>query len=402
VAAGSRFKARKIPAGAPDTETVRFDTTDEIKRYVSIRAAGHCELCGADLTRDLRLGKRTGWGEIAHILPASPRGPRAPEVYSAAAAAEHTNDPDNLMLLCPGCHTKIDKDAAGYPLNDLQLLHHAHIDRIRLAAEAPAYARAVPAIVLSQHFATLNNVRDVDLGSAMSAEGLSATCDPIRIVLGASLSSGKRDKSYWDRVADTLDRQLMMRLNRASPDSADMLALAALADIPSLVMLGQLIGDRMPRRLFSPNRATGLRWPDPVAPLPEFQYRDSAQTEGPRALVMSLSARIPHADVEAALPGARIAELTVREPNYGLVTRREVIDAFRQALQPRLSELEAEGAEPIHLFMAVPAVLAVEFGALLTTQHRHAYRLRDRSEDGRFVEMLDLNGGVTAQCALDQ
>lgn len=35
----------------------RFNTNDETKRIVWTQTAGHCELCGTDLTFDYRAGK---------------------------------------------------------------------------------------------------------------------------------------------------------------------------------------------------------------------------------------------------------------------------------------------------------------------------------------------------------
>jgi hypothetical protein len=341
-------------------------------------------MCGADLTRDLRIGGSTTWGEAAHILPASPQGPRAVPSHNAEQAGQRTNDVDNLLLLCPSCHEKIDKDAEGYPIEDLSAQHEAQIARIRLAAASPAHARAVPLLVLSKHFSTLNLIRDHDFLRAMSAEGLSATCSPVRVLLPELPMSGARDESYWRAVADQIHHQLASRLNRADPESADLLAVAALADIPALVILGQVLGDRMPRLLFSPNRSTGLVWPEPQAEPPEFVFSQPEGSSGSLALVVSLSARIPRADVADALPGARIAEFSISEPSVAMVRNRRVIGAFRDALQMRLSGLEATADEAIHLFMAIPAVLAIELGALLTMQHRHTYKLYDRSRSGAF------------------
>ncbi len=207
---------------------------------------------------------------------------------------------------------------------------------------------------------------------------------PVRVVLPELPASGIRDETYWRGVADQIHHQLTTRLNRAGPESADLLAVAALADIPALVMLGQVLGDRMPRMLFSPNRSTGLLWPEPQAKPPEFVFSEPEQSSGPLALVVSLSARIPRGDVADALPGARIAEFSIVEPSVAMVRNRRVISAFRDALQVQLSRLEAETDEAIYLFMAIPAVLAVEFGALLTMQHRYTYKLYDRSQFGAF------------------
>ena len=39
-----------------DDSSGRFNTSHEVKLLVWIRAAGHCELCGTDLTHDFRIG----------------------------------------------------------------------------------------------------------------------------------------------------------------------------------------------------------------------------------------------------------------------------------------------------------------------------------------------------------
>jgi hypothetical protein len=383
----SRRKRTRRRASLPG----RFHTNEDTKRLVWVRAAGHCELCGTDLTHDFRIGVAMRWGEVAHILPASPRGPRAVSSHDAAQAQALTNDPSNLLLACPGCHDKIDRDDDGYPTTDLQGLHAAFVQRIQLAAKAPDGGKALALIFLSQHFDTLNLIRNQDLLTAMSAEGLAWVDYPIREVLPAPGSQG-RDAHYWQQVTDRIQHALTTQLRRARSVFGDEpgLAVAGLADIPALMMLGQSIGDRSTRYLFSPNRGQGLRWSDPSAPAPDFLYRRPPDGTGPVALVLSLSATVPARDVEAALPGARIAELTVEQPSVALVKNRGTIEAFRDAIQLRLSELEASTAEPIHLFPSIPAVLAIEFGALQTMQYRHPYVIYDRHENNVFLPALEL------------
>ncbi|ETS32973.1 hypothetical protein PTE_00118 [Photorhabdus khanii NC19] len=93
-----------------------------------------------------------------------------------------------------------------------------------------------------------------------------------------------------------------------------------------------------------------------------------------------------------ALPDARIAEFTIPEPGYAIVSSREVIHAFRDELQKRLSQLEASTDEAIYVFAALPAALAIEFGALLTTQHQHSYVIFDRENisQNQFRPMLTI------------
>ena len=83
-------------------------------------------------------------------------------------------------------------------------------------------------------------------------------------------------------------------------------------------------------------------------------------------------------------------------PSYAMVQNRRVIHAFRDALQTHLSRLEAMTADTIHMFAAIPAALAIEFGALLTTQHQHTYLIFDRDKDNqnRFTPTLQLGHQV--------
>nr|WP_240775849.1 SAVED domain-containing protein [Nissabacter sp. SGAir0207] len=358
---------------------------------VWVKMAGHCELCGTDLTHDFRVGTSMQWAEVAHILPASPKGPRGREEHSDEQAKNLTNDFSNLMLLCPNCHEKIDRDDEGYPEDDLSGLHESCLARIRLAASQPAEGRAIALIVQSQHLASTSNIPAGELLTAMSSEGLTAFGSPINVTFREPGSRG-RDDIYWQLIKDDIDQKISGELARRGGNFGDMpaLALVGLADIPALIMLGQAIGDRSNRYLFSRSRTHGLHWPSKAASPPDYIFAAAPSGDGPLALVLSISATIPERDIEAALPGARIASLTIPEPSYAMVSNRNVINAFRDELQKHLSQLEASTDQPINLFAAIPAALAIEFGALLTTQHQHPYVIFDRDNSDQFRPMLTI------------
>ena len=72
------------------------------------RAAGICSnpTCKRDLTRLVKPGGAYVVGEMAHVIARSPTGPRG-------KAGGGSNSYDNLILLCPTCHTDIDKSPVG-------------------------------------------------------------------------------------------------------------------------------------------------------------------------------------------------------------------------------------------------------------------------------------------------
>lgn len=378
--------------GPPNKKQARrFSTPDPVKRLVWVRAAGHCEQCGDDVTRDFRAGTTFNWAAVAHVLPASLQGPRAPEGYGEAVALRHTADPDNLMLLCPSCHARTDLDADGYPTHDLSRHHRDHVEQIRHAARRGETQRATGLIILGGHFATENVVRARDLADAMLSESFWADGE-IQVLRLRGPGPNGRDELYWRAVEEDVDGRLQDRLTKRTNGHGDPLNLAVvgLADIPSLIRVGRQLGDRSNRFLFSQDRSGTLRWTDPTAPAPAWTYAAPPSGDGPVALVLALSAELSDADILGALPGARIARFSVPTPEYGLLRNRPTIDSFRRALQPHLSQLEAGTSEPLHLFAAVPAALAIEFGALLSTQHAHTYRIYDRDAGNRFTPMMDL------------
>lgn len=390
----------KPAKGRARRTTGRFDTDDVTKSIVWARAAGHCELCGDDLTRDVRVGAPLRWGHVAHILPASPKGPRGGGDHDATQADAKSNDPDNLMLACPGCHTKADTNEEGYPAHDLTDLHAAQVDRIALAARTPQAAKAITLVVLSRHFQTLNLIAKGDLERAMSAEGITAISAAPPVILPEPI--GARDEGYWRAVFRQVRHEIERRLETAKTFHGDvpLLAVLGLADIPALMVVGQAIGDRIPRQLYSFHRISRVQWPNMVAVPPAFQYTPPPDGSGPVALMLSISGKIPERDVLSALPDARIAVLTVREPSTLLVQNRRVIHAFVEAIQTPLSDLEALTPDPIHVFPAIPAAFAIEFGAFLTMQHRHPYLVYDRAEGDRFAPILPLGYPQEAPHAL--
>lgn len=370
----------------------RQSTPDPIKLLVWIRAGGHCELCGRDLTQDPRLrASFHRWGEVAHVLPASVQGPRAPEFYTEADAKAHTVSPDNLVLACPNCHTLIDEDPDLHITSVLKTRHLAHVQRVRWAASHADSQQAVGLVFLSQHFDTENYISEREMETAMLHDGLLPVRMTERIALPAPKSTG-RDAAYWEHVEDVVDDALKIARRRGASQQGDppILAIAGLADMPALMALGRRLGDRSDRRVFSYSRISGLQWPGPEDAPPEFSFTPPLDGDGPIALVLSLSATIPTADVFAALPHARMAVITVPVPDVNLVRNRGSIDAFRAYLQPRLSELEAATPHSLHVFPAIPAAFALEYGALLSMNHRHPHVVYDRGAGNRFVPTLTL------------
>lgn len=87
------------------------------------RAAGRCSLCKVQVTADKR--SVTGaypYGENAHIVAEKMGGPRGGEPIAETLRNSYLN----LILLCPNCHTKIDKSPEDYSATRLHQAKKAH------------------------------------------------------------------------------------------------------------------------------------------------------------------------------------------------------------------------------------------------------------------------------------
>lgn len=361
----------------------REDASPRTRDAVWLRAAGHCELCSRDLTYERLALTPAKLGEVAHILPASPDGPRGNNGEKVLSVEEllRRNEPGNLMLLCGVCHDEIDKTPDHYPAEDLTGQHEAFLEAIRFAATRAKAHAGQGLLIQGNHFENLARIDPTQIQSALWRDQIRPLGRPLTIDL-PTLDGGIRDEAYHAtvrrKIAHFLDRNIPV--TKSEEGDGLVVGVAGIADMPSMMIAGQLLGDRRRRKVYSHDRTTGLVWPDADAEPKDFSFEFDPRAPGPVALALEISAPLPLDEIRAAVNGANIARFTATEPSYSYIRNESFIHHFREQLQPRLAVLEAHSPEPIHLFMAIPAALAFELGAVLSTNHRHRYHVYDRDD----------------------
>lgn len=88
---------------------------------------------------DSNLHKRIGYGRGAHIVAASPGGPRSDALYTV----EQLKASDNGVHLCANCADLVDKDPRGYPVDSLQSLQRAAEARAQASVMQPGFSGAL-------------------------------------------------------------------------------------------------------------------------------------------------------------------------------------------------------------------------------------------------------------------
>ena len=140
-------KAQLFEYNAGHAETIvmscihgRVRPTSATQRRLFAASAGVCQNPGCRTTlfpdntnNDITIG------EIAHIIAAVPEGPRSDESMNATDRATF----ENLILLCPNCHTIVDKDADSFPAALLQAWKAEHAAGILAQFGAPIVSSRV-------------------------------------------------------------------------------------------------------------------------------------------------------------------------------------------------------------------------------------------------------------------
>jgi len=102
-------------------------TSDSDTKLLWGRAAGICSNpdCRADLTVILTETESFNIGEMAHVVARRPGGPRGVKEGGADTY-------ENLILLCPTCHRRIDKAPSGqHPIEKILYWKSQHEENIR-------------------------------------------------------------------------------------------------------------------------------------------------------------------------------------------------------------------------------------------------------------------------------
>ncbi|WP_249755639.1 HNH endonuclease [Microvenator marinus] len=345
----------------------RGKLTDYTVLRVWSRAGGQCQFpgCTKDLTEDPLTKSVGNFAQIAHIVAASPDGPRGCEDLSQRLGDKF----ENLMLLCYPHHRLIDTDVDQYSvevLNDMKRRHEDRLDAFLASTDAyethmvlisgvirgqpTRIVQAEAARALSPRFAN-NRVLEVDLTNALPEE---------------------TDDLYWRSGAEILKKRLRQALEPRPNERLDHLSVFALAAIPLLVLAGRLIGDKRRAELYQNQRdLNSWSWFEEVESADttiELVRPETIAKDRTAVLALSFSQDVDIDQVRATVGGdIDLYVMRAAEPSYNWLKHRVQLDAFRKKYLQIQDELERKYGKTrtLHVFAAVPAPVAIEIGRSL-------------------------------------
>lgn len=374
----------------------------EVTRHIPVttqvmlwgRAAGRCEFAGCNkpLWKSPVTQEPVNIGQKAHIYAVSSDGPRGRRTFPK----KQLHADANLMLVCHGCHRKIDNatDGGRYTAALLQSMKAAHERRVEIVTSiAPSKNSHVLlyGANVGDHSSPLNFA---DAAHALFPRRYPA--DDKAIELGMVNSSFvDRDDAFWALESADLAAKINRRVReRLAAGEIKHLSIFALAPQPLLILLGSLLTDIPRADVFQLHREpAGWLWPRRARPL-TFRVKEPSDTKGLPALVLSLSATVTDDRITSVL-GARpsIWTVTVDTPHNDITKSPAHLRAFRSCIRPLLDRIKACHGQtrPLHIFLAASVSFAVELGRVRMPKADTPWIIYDQvNHRGGFVRALTL------------
>jgi len=323
------------------------------------KAAGRCEYDGCNklLYKDDLTSEDINRGFVAHIIAASPDGPRGDEKLSA----QLVDDIGNVMLMCHDHHRLIDHEqVAEHTVDRLRAMKKKHEDRVREVTEIAAAKISVYGTNIGKETVSISRR---DLAQAMLPDNYPTE----NVVTISCRNSSLHDSQelFWQAEVAQLEQKYNESLKPLiGKEDIDCVSVFALAPQPLLVKLGTKLSDLHKVKVYQKHREPDTwKWQAVTKPNPMKIIRPENTSKTP-VLIFSLSANAISARVRKRFGvEASIWEVTAEKPDNDMLRSADQLAEFKALAREALADINASSqADSIKVFMAMPAACAVELG----------------------------------------
>lgn len=366
------------------------DATETIKEELRYLAGWRCQFSGCG--KDLRTHQTTGWrgrfSYFAHIVAASPDGPRGHPTLSRQLASESTN----FLLLCDECHRLIDKiRPAAYSVEMLRKMREENIAEVKRLLGTLQYPSAEVVAVVGNITGQVAQFNIDEAHEALWGIGLrSAQSKPQRFFDPGGVHHDVHAPEYWPTLFRLL-RQDLPALQSLLNGTRTGIARPRLAVFPQhstsvMLLTGRILGDTSGVEVFQPHRnrppdVSRWAWPESEPEPQHDKYkihilRDHTAQDDAAILVVGLTqdveaTRMPApcaANGQFLLPTIRVSGVQ-NDPHC--VRHRIDLTLIENQVDRALRTLQDEWrVRTIHLFICAPASAVVTVGRKIQARHQ--------------------------------
>ncbi len=371
----------------------------QVERELWARAAGRCEFNGCNrlLYKSPVTQEPVNIAEKAHIYSFSEDGPRG--WGPLATNKTKLNDLNNLMLMCPDCHTLIDQDKKGlkYSADLLGKWKREHEQRIVLVSGIAPDKKSHVVFYGANIGEQKSPIQKMEAIEAMFPEHYPAEENPILL----SMSCSHEDKSpeFWKTESEHLqrifERYIMPKIEEARPAHY---SLFAMAPMPLLILIGTLFTDKIDVDVYQPIREPKTwKWQDYPDGF-EFIIKQPEAVDKAPVLVVSLSDQISYERITRILGNdVAIWELTVDKAflHNDFMRSPAQLSIFRSTIRKLMVTIQQKHGNdiPLSIFPAMPISCAVEMGRSRMPKANMPWIIYDQNNKvGQFIKALEIGG----------
>lgn len=372
-----------------------------VERELWARAAGRCQFSGCNtlLYKSAVTQETVNLAQKAHIYAFSEKGPRGWGPFKTGLT--RLNDISNLMLMCHGCHRKIDQEGGSlrYPADLLIHWKAEHEQRVEVVTGIAPDKKSHVVLYGANIGSEKSPIEYHACVEAMFPQWYPASERPVSV----SMQSEHRDNSpqYWLAESQHLLKAFQRKiLSIIEDDSCKHLSVFPLAPQPLLMQLGALLTDKMDVETYQLHREPkGWIWQDCED---NFDYiiRKPDHFDGEPALIVSLSDHVSHERITRVIgEDASIWEITIKRPHNDFMQAKQQLSLFRKQLRGLMVEIKhAHGeATPLHVFPVMPVSCAIEFGRARMPKADMPWLIYDHHmETQEFIKAIELKGDLHA------
>lgn len=353
-----------------------------------VNCGGRCTICNKDVMNDWRIHKRVNTAEKAHIKAFSDLGPRPDKSLSK----QERNSYDNLMVLCPSCHSTIDEKVASkeYTVEWLRQKKKDKEERIKrildvLNDKESDFIKYSSAIG-NQNF----NINDDDICGNCFVNNFFSHNDIIN--LGEDINEEDIETSIKE-----LCKKFETRIQRGIDNGkSSTYCLFAKAPQPLLIYLGRLFNDKHDVKIFTSHRDNVWKYNDLISNV-KFSIckPTSCNKENSVVIVVNSTATVDHERVKKVFgTGVDIWEINASEIGVDKINNQEELKNFYSIVVNVLDDIGfIYGKDKIINLMPVMCnSLAITFGRAIFCKAHNKINIYDskRDENDVIVDELSL------------
>lgn len=353
-------------------------------------SGGRCQFAGCNcrLYKDELTWDEFNKSNVAHIVAASPDGPRG-----SKHSYELSDKLKNLMLLCPICHKRIDSNPEKYTVDILKKMKQDQERKVQELLDTMNYPESEIVILESP----IKGKNSVHVDPKLTVEALRSvrkkpkSSDPV--ILDPKGSGQYVSRKYWDTLVQELQSDVQIDIFRRLKRYPDThLSIFPIAPIPLIAKFGEILSDKREIDIFQK-----IRTPNTWCWLNENKTNSFVITKhleekgnvNKVAIILSLTSDVAIPRINGNIKYGMIYCIRAERHGVDSISSEADLKEFWMAYQQVCDSIKnIDGLSEADVFPAIPVSAAFEIGHRYMPQ---AYpRLHIYDEDNGFFEALTI------------